>query len=228
MNESKCAAVLIGPPGSGKTTLARAMAGRGRITVVEVGNLLATEVRLDTPLGRQIKPYQAAGVLVPVEIVRQVVSQKLKMTEGDVVLFDGFPRSVAQIDVLFQLLKLLNLRLCDVVVLKLDLETAVNRLSGRRICSQCGTLHNVLTDSPQQLEVCDKCGGKLIQRPDDRPEIVKERFAGFERETMPVVEYFKRELSDLTWEQTTNLPPNQVMEQVRRRLTEDIPALGNA
>src|SRR5258705_3621244 len=132
MDETRCAIVLLGPPGSGKTTLARSLAAGARIALIEMGNLLEAEIRRDTPLGRQIKPFKAAGELVPSELVKQVIASELKRVHGKIVLFDGFPRSTEQIEILRHLLKEQHPDLCAVIVLNLDLQTAINRISGRR------------------------------------------------------------------------------------------------
>src|SRR5262249_51575915 len=152
------AAVLLGPPGSGKTTLARSLATRNRIAVIETGNLLEKEIRQGTPLGEEIKPYKRAGELVPMEIVQRVISHELGQGKSDFVLFDGFPRSLAQVGVMEQLLKEHQLNLCAVIILTLDSKTIMERLSGRRICSQCGTLYNIYTNPPKQDGICDRCG----------------------------------------------------------------------
>src|SRR5947209_20571274 len=125
MSETRCAIVMMGPPGGGKTTLARALAARGPFAAVEPGNLLEREIREDTPLGRQIKGYKLAGELVPAEFVKQILSLDLKKAEGKHILFDGFPRSTAQIDILFQLLKEHHLDLCAVLMMDVDLQIAL-------------------------------------------------------------------------------------------------------
>jgi len=216
--EKNCAALLLGAPGSGKTTLANALAARHEISVLGAGNLLEDEIRRSTPLGRQIKPYKAAGKLVPAELLHQVLSNRLSAGTGKSVLFDGFPRTLSQIDILFELLKLHHLELCGVIVLNLDQDAAVARISGRRMCQKCKRIYNIYTQPPEEGETCDRCGGKLVQREDDRTEVVRERFKIYERETLPVIEFFRGKFRDLTWEAPASLPPEQLLERVWHRL----------
>ncbi|MDB6017451.1 MAG: adenylate kinase [Pedosphaera sp.] len=225
MAENKCAVVIMGPPGSGKTTLVRSLTARGRISEIEAGNLLGDEVRRDTPLGRQIRPYQVAGELVPSELVQQVIAARLEKADGQFVLFDGFPRSAAQIGILFQLLKEHHLQLCAVIVLNVELQTALERITGRRICPDCGAIYNVYTEPPQQAGICDRCGGKLMQREDDRLEVVQERFKVYERDTIPTVEFFRKEFGLVTWEESANSTPDELLERVSRRLEKAVPQL---
>jgi adenylate kinase len=203
---------LLGPPGSGKTTVARSLAARPDIAVIETGNLLESEIRRDSPLGRQIKPYKAAGNLVPSELVKQVISGELERVGGKIVLFDGFPRSTGQIELLRQLLKEQHLDLCAVIVLNLDLQ---------------GAIYNIHTQPLKQSGVCDRCGGKLVQRPDDRMEVVQERFRSYERDTIPVIVFFRREFGTRTWEESAAPAPDELLNRVSRRLQESIPSLAS-
>jgi adenylate kinase len=226
MNGNKCAAVLLGPSGSGKTSLARSLATRYRISVIEIGNLFEKEIQLGTSLGRRIKPYKTAGKLIPSELVEQVIRNELERVQEDLVVFDGFPRSTAQIETLFQLLKDKHLNLCAVFVLTADLQTAITRLSGRRICPNCGAIYNIHTKPTRHDGVCDRCGGRLIQRQDDRMEAIRERFKIYERDTMSVIEFFRREFGHLTSEESATLSPDQLADRVWQRLEQamDLPA----
>jgi len=215
--DTKCAAFLVGPAGSGKTTLARALSGAG-VSLIETGNLLEREVSRQSDLGRQIKPYKTAGELVPSDLVKKVVLAELRTFQTGLVLFDGFPRSMDQVTLLNELMKEDCREICAVVVLTFSLESSIKRLSGRRICSQCGTLYNIYPNPPAREEVCDKCGGKLTQRGDDREELVRHRFATFQRETVPVIEYFNRECPSLVSEISAEAPPAEVLAHVRTRL----------
>src|SRR6188508_2470212 len=117
---TKCAVILFGPPGSGKTTVVRSMTGHKLIAVIETGTLLERQVQLGTDLGQQIKSYKAAGNLVPTNIVSDVLLAELEQIEGESVLFDGFPRHSEQVQVFFQLLRKHRIDLCAVLVLILD------------------------------------------------------------------------------------------------------------
>ncbi|MDB6058401.1 MAG: adenylate kinase [Verrucomicrobiales bacterium] len=219
----RAAVVLMGSPGSGKTTLARALAECTPISIIEVGNLLKLEVQRGTKLGRVIKQFTSTGKLVPLVHVTKIVSTALRKAQEDIVLFDGIPRSTRQINPFLRMLAGQGLYLRAVIILKLDLQTALNRLVGRRICSRCGTLYNILAKPSKPMKICQRCGGELIQRQDDREEVVRERFKRFGNETLPVIEFFKKEFSELTWEQSATTPLPQRIKRVWRRLERAIP-----
>ncbi len=226
--KTNCAVILFGPPGSGKTTVVRALTNHRRLAVIETGNLLEQAVRLGTDLGRQIDSYKAAGNLVPTSIVKDVVLEGLNRVRGESVLFDGFPRHSEQVEVFFQLLQAHPLELCAVLVLTLDLEIAIQRLAGRRLCPQCGALYNLHTSPPRAAGQCDQCGTGLTQRKDDRPEIVRHRFDTYRRETVPVIEYFQREYPKLCVEVPAAAPLSEIETRVCERLDQILGQRGNA
>jgi len=212
--------VSVGPPGGGKTTVAKTLAARHGVTVLEVGNLLQAEIRRQTPLGEQIKPYKMAGELVPSELVKDVLSRELDRADRKCVFFDGFPRAHAQVDILNELLGQHHLQLCGILILDLDAQTAFERIAGRRVCLNCGAIYNVFTQPSKNDGVCDKCGGKLIQREDDRDETVQQRFKTYERETVPVIEFLKKKFPEVIWEEQATSPSDELAERIWRRLNE--------
>ncbi|MEQ9568728.1 MAG: adenylate kinase, partial [Longimicrobiales bacterium] len=180
-----------GPPGVGKGTQGVLLCERRGFAHLSTGDLLRKARREGTPLGREAQGYMDRGELVPDSVIIGMVREALaELGEGGVV-FDGFPRTVAQAEALDDVLADLGRAVDRVVVLHADDEVLVKRLSGRRSCPDCGAVYNVHFNPPEQEGVCGRCGGGLTQRADDRPETVRKRLEVYRAQTEPLVEFYR-------------------------------------
>lgn len=188
--------VLIGPPGSGKGTIAKIVSDHWNLEHVSAGDLLRAELRSESELANEIRELMAQGQLVPDSIVTQLLAKKID-TLGDErgLLLDGYPRNLSQADLLQELLDERDLSLDRVLHVMVPNEIIVERLAARRVCSDCGATYSLTALPPKKEGVCDRCGGKLEHRNDDKPETVRERLNVFDAETKPVLHYYEeREL----------------------------------
>lgn len=185
--------VFLGAPGVGKGTQAELVSAKYGIPKISTGDLLRAAVSQQTPLGKEAKQFMDRGDLVPDKVVIGLVQEKIEMpecTKG--FILDGFPRTVPQADALAELLDQKGLALDRVIYFVIPREELINRLSGRRSCSKCQAVFHVVFVPPKKDGVCDKCGGELIQRSDDRRETVESRLNVYEEQTAPLIEYYRQ------------------------------------
>jgi adenylate kinase len=191
--------ILVGPPGAGKGTQAEFIAEHFRIPKISTGDIFRSNVSGGTELGRAAKKYMDAGDLVPDEITNDMVRDRLAQPDAvEGFLLDGFPRNVAQAAVLDGILDAIGSSLSVVLDLEVDHDEVVRRLSGRRTCKSCGHVWHVEFDAPKLANVCDKCGGELYHRDDDRPETVRHRLEVYADQTAPLIEFYDDRLQLVT------------------------------
>jgi adenylate kinase len=184
--------VLVGPPGAGKGTQAEFIAEYFTVPKISTGDIFRFNVSTGTDLGRLAKKYMDAGDLVPDEVTNAMVRDRLAQPDAkDGFLLDGFPRNVAQADELNQILDELGAPLSVVLDLDVDFDEVVKRLSGRRTCKKCGHVWHVEFDPPKSAGICDKCGGELYQRDDDKPETVRHRLEVYHQQTEPLIGFYR-------------------------------------
>lgn len=194
--------ILLGPPGSGKGTQAKRLSIQLKIPHISTGDLFRENLSRETDLGKKAKEFIHAGKLVPDELVIDMLFDRLRRSDCKAgYLLDGFPRTIPQAEVLGRFLKeegnqltVLNLTVSD--------ENIIKRISGRLTCSQCGHLHNRYFSPPVQESLCDLCGGALIQRADDRQDVVEERLRVYKAQTEPLIDFYRaqRVLRDINGE----------------------------
>ena len=181
--------IFLGAPGAGKGTHAAILSTDCGIPQISTGNIIREALKSGTEMGLKAKAYIEAGNLVPDEVVIGIIRERL--TKDDCakgVILDGFPRTIPQAEALDKMV-----RIDRVIDLEVPESLIMKRLSGRRVCSNCGASYNVDTKRSKKEGVCDVCGGTLIQRKDDAPETVKERLRVYHEQTEPLVGYYKKQ-----------------------------------
>jgi adenylate kinase len=206
--------ILVGPPGAGKGTQAERLTADFGLPYFATGNILRAAVAEGTELGKKAKEYMDAGNLVPDEVIIGVILEALDGEEAsDGFLLDGFPRTVPQADALGAALEKVGRKLSGVLLIDVDDDEVVRRLSGRRTCSKNGHTYHVDFDPPKHDDVCDQDGSKLLQRDDDKPETIRKRLSVYHEQTEPLVEYY--EGRDLLRRFDGTRTPNEVHDHVR-------------
>jgi len=185
--------IFLGPPGSGKGTQAKLLSEKLGVLHLSTGDILREAVREGTPLGREAKRYMEEGKLVPDEVVIGIVKEWLlsKGVERGVI-YDGFPRTVAQAEALDRMMKELGQKIDWVIDIEVSEAEVLKRLSGRRTCKNCGAMYHLMFNPPRVDGICDKCGGELYQRDDDKEETIKSRLKVYREQTEPLKDYYKK------------------------------------
>ena len=185
-------AVLLGPPGAGKGTQAVRLVEKYEIPHISTGDIFRKNIKEGTELGKKAQEYMNAGALVPDELVVDLVKDRLQQDDcKNGFLLDGFPRTIFQAEKLDEFLSESNLKMDIVINLKVEKEALIKRLTGRRVCRDCGASYHIVNIPPKKEGVCDICGGELIQRKDDNIETVENRINVYKEQTAPLIGYYK-------------------------------------
>jgi adenylate kinase len=183
--------VLLGPPGAGKGTQCKRIIERYRLVHLSSGDILRSERAAGTELGKKAQEYMDCGKLVPDQLIIEMMVKAIAAANGNCVL-DGFPRTVVQGAELDKELALKAKKISAVVNLVIDDEVVEKRITGRRSCPVCGAVYHIDTLKPKINGFCDKCKGqKLVQRPDDKPDVIKQRLKTYHEQTAAVVGYYE-------------------------------------
>jgi len=203
-------AIIFGAPGSGKGTYASRLQPKLNVNIISMGDIFREILKDDTPQGKMVKSYVEKGHLVPDDAVIDVLKWRLSQMPAEKgFILDGYPRTLEQAKALETIAKI------DVIILLSVPEwIIIERLSARRICKNCGTIYNLRTLKPKVDMICDKCGGQLYQRSDDNPEVIKNRLEVYNKQTNPLVQFFKnKKLQFVEFRCTTlSTPPEEGVE----------------
>ena len=179
--------ILLGAPGAGKGTQADILCKELEIPTISTGNILRAAIKNGTPTGMKAKAYMDEGKLVPDDVIIGIITERVAEEDcKNGYILDGVPRTIAQAEALEKA----GIVFDDVVSIEISDEVIMERMSGRRVCEHCGASYHLVAVPPKQEGVCDKCGGKLVQRKDDVPETVKARLEVYHKETEPLKAFY--------------------------------------
>ena len=186
--------IFLGPPGSGKGTQAQRLGQAWGLTPLSSGDVLRREVKEGSQVGKKAHQYMAAGTLVPDEVITDVMLSAVeKLPAGTGFILDGFPRTVPQAEALTAGLQQRGLDVQAVLDFQLDDAEIIRRIVSRRVCSDCGATYNTEFMPPKVADVCDECGGQVIQRVDDREDVVATRLVTYRAQTAPLIGYYSEQ-----------------------------------
>ncbi|UCF44810.1 MAG: nucleoside monophosphate kinase [Candidatus Bathyarchaeota archaeon] len=215
---AKMNAIIFGAPGSGKGTYASRLQSRLGVEVIATGDIFREIMKKETALGKKVKGYVEKGLLVPDDIVIEVLKHRLaKIPKEKGFILDGYPRTLEQAETLDEIAKI------DVILLLTVPEwIIIERLSSRRICKNCGAVYNIRFLKPKVDMVCDKCGGPLFQRSDDNPEVIKKRTQVYEEQTRPILQFFEERKVPFVVANcdTLDTPPDAVVKTILKNLSK--------
>jgi len=183
--------ILLGPPGAGKGTQAVMLAEKYGITHISTGDMFRAAIKQETELGLKVKAIMDQGGLVPDDLTVALVRERLAQPDCEKgFLLDGFPRTLAQAEALMKMLAETNRKLDAAVNIEVPNDVLMNRMTGRRMCSQCGASYHIVFNPPKNASQCDICSGELYQRSDDSADTVKNRLEVYEQQTEPLITYY--------------------------------------
>ncbi len=209
--------ILLGPPGAGKGTQAQMIMERYHIPQISTGDILRNAVKEGTALGKQARAFMEKGELVPDEVVIGIIDQRLREPDCKAgFILDGFPRTTPQAEALEAILTKIEKSVDHVVNIEVDPEELVRRLTGRRTCKTCGAMFHIVFHPPVKEGVCDRCGGTLYQREDDREKTIRTRLKEYENQTAPLIRYYQNKKFLRSIQGVGG--QNQIFEQVIRVL----------
>lgn len=215
--------VFLGPPGAGKGTQCKILADRYTLRHLSSGDILRRERQEKTELGQKAQHYMDSGQLVPDDLIVAMMSKEItggSDPDSAGVILDGFPRTIRQAEELDKALASAGRQVDAVLNLEVDDEKLETRITGRRSCSVCGTAYHITFNPPQQQDVCDKDGAKLVQRSDDTTEVVRSRIQTYHDQTAPLVSYYQDKNN------IHSIDGNGAIEDVTRTMCEIMDGLG--
>ncbi|MCI1859292.1 MAG: adenylate kinase [Sporolactobacillus sp.] len=184
--------ILMGLPGAGKGTQAEKIVTRYGYPHISTGDMFRQAIKSGTELGKRAKSFMDKGDLVPDEVTVGIVRERLGRNDcGNGFLLDGFPRTVQQARALDEIMDEQGGRIDGVLYIRVDPEKLTTRLSGRRVCANCGATYHLIFNPPKEENICDKCGSKLTQRADDREDTVKERLRVNRKQQQPLIDFYR-------------------------------------
>ena len=209
--------VLLGGPGVGKGTQAQILAEKYSVPHVATGDILRQAVKDGTEMGLKARSYMDKGLLVPDDVVIGIIEDRLAQPDAKAgVILDGFPRTLPQAEALDELIAKLDMPLDAVIYIKASTDTIVQRLSGRRTCRDCQTVYHIEYSSPEKPGICDRCGGELYQREDDKEETIRKRLQVYEEQTSPLLDYYRRS------GKLTEVPGDGTIEEVNTAICRSL------
>jgi len=210
--------ILLGPPGAGKGTQASSIVAEYGITHISTGDIFRHNIKNETELGKKVKSYLDKGQLVPDELTIDLVWDRLSKDDCKKgFLLDGFPRTINQAEALQKGLEERGLKLDKVINIDVDKNILVKRLSGRRVCKNCGETYHIDNKPTLKDGVCDKCSGEVIQRADDNEKTVLDRIEVYEKQTFPLIDFYKNLGLILTVDGTLSI--EDVFSQIKESLS---------